>query len=247
MVCESRSSCSSMHSATALKCLTSATHGVPHICSQKLAFCLSHHQCLHPHLTSHLLVLSHSSLSTWNQRKYGVPSWNLLHKLSHNPIIWPCPEKSIYLSSPHRPSLSSPHRVSRFKEGCPGSSKQEPLKFYSINASPCLEPIPLTCGAQSHTVSSPIPRLPWGPVSKIPAAPISPPKLLPEELEKRESGSENQRRQEDTHHCGPLSLPAWEEANCSRHPPLSVCTGCNGKITIAPRHHTGKLSPTVQI
>lgn len=28
---------------------------------------------------------------------------------------------------------------------------------------------------------STIPRLPWGPVSKIPAAPISPPKLLPEE------------------------------------------------------------------
>lgn len=34
---------------------------------------------------------------------------------------------------------------------------------------------------QSHTVSFPIPRLPWGPVSKIPAAPISPAKVLPEE------------------------------------------------------------------
>lgn len=174
-----------MRSATALKCLTSATHGVSHICSQKLAFCLSHHQCLHPYLT--FTSAGHSSLSTWNQRKYRVPSY-LLHKLPHYPVIWFCPEKSMYLSSPHRPSLSSPHRVSRFKEGCLSSSKQQQLKFYSINASPFLEPIPLTCSAQSHTVSSPIPRLPWGPVSKIPAAPISPPKLLPEVLEKRESG-----------------------------------------------------------
>ena len=151
-------------------------------------------------LHSHLPHLSHSSLSMGNQRQYRVPR-NRLHKLPHYPIIWSCPEKSVYLSSPHRPSLSYPRRVSRFEELCPGSSKQQQLKFYSINASPCLEPVPLTCGVQSHTVSSPIPRLPWGPVSKIPTAPISPPKLLPEELEKRESGSENQRRQEDLSHC----------------------------------------------
>ena len=39
-------------------------------------------------------------------------------------------------------------------------------------------PGPLTSGAQGHTVASPIPRLPSGPVSKIPATPIGPTKCL---------------------------------------------------------------------
>ena len=51
-------------------------------------------------------------------------------------------------------------------------------------------PGPLTSGAQVHAVASAIPRLPSGPVSKIPATPISPAKSPATGLEKREAGSE---------------------------------------------------------
>lgn len=51
-------------------------------------------------------------------------------------------------------------------------------------------PGPLTSGAQGYAVASPIPRLPSGPVSKIPATPIGPAKSPATGLEKREAGSE---------------------------------------------------------
>ena len=58
-------------------------------------------------------------------------------------------------------------------------------------------PGPLTSGAQGYTMASAIPRLPSGPVSKIPATPISPAKSPATGLEKREAGSEGRgpRRQ----------------------------------------------------
>lgn len=111
--------------------------------------------------------------------------------------------------------------MSRFEEVCPASSKEQLQKLYSVIASPWLEPIPLTFGTQSHTVSSPTPRLPWGPVSKIPAAPIHPAKLLPE-LEKKENGSENQKKGRkiwataDSPHCLPgVKLHAFSHTHPS--------------------------------
>ena len=54
-------------------------------------------------------------------------------------------------------------------------------------------PGPLTSGAQGYAVASPIPRLPSGPVSKIPATPIGPAKSPATGLEQREAGSEGTR------------------------------------------------------
>lgn len=93
-------------------------------------------------------------------------------------------------------------------------------------------PGPLTSGAQGYTVASAIPRLPLGPVSKIPVTPISPAKSPATGLEKR--GWVRGRRSRKTGAGAPKSPehPSWTSIISSHcvtwirphrtDPPLSV-------------------------
>lgn len=82
---------------------------------------------------------------------------------------------------------------------CPGSSKGNHLRVHFLKLFLAPGPIFLTFGTQRHTMAFPIRGLPLGPVSKIPAAPISPTKLLPQELEKREGGSKGRGPRRQAH------------------------------------------------
>ena len=128
-------------------------------------------------------------------------------------ITWSCSEESLHLSPPHRRG----HWFSSWREGV-GLGRCVQAAQRDVCASPPCHPFPLswcpaplTSDAQSHTAASPIPRLPWDPVSKIPATAIRPAKSVALELEKREAGSEGggQERQTDSGSPeSPLSIPS---------------------------------------